>query len=146
MPINLVARRLITNNIKSLVLTHTHTHKHAHNQEHAYHVLENTKKPPHVIKNEPYNYGRPDTQPSDPPPIYHTIHDERPVEEQLYDQVSLSPLQSANSQSQETGPTVYQDIAEFSMYTNNGIAATQNIDGLPRNESQFSSTTVWTVV
>ena len=111
-------------------------------------MLENTKKSPHGIKNEPYNYGRPDTQLSDPPPIYHTIHDEGPLEEQLYDhdQVSLSPLQSANSQSQETGPTVYQDIAEFSMYTSTGIAATQNMDGLPRNESQFSSTTVWTVV
>ena len=46
---------------------------------------------------------------------YHTIHDERSVEERLYDQVPSSPLQSANNQSQETGPTVYQDITELSM-------------------------------
>lgn len=100
----------------------TQIHTHAHTQEHAYHVLENTNRLPHC--HEAFYScpdSRPDIQPSDPPPIYYTIHDERPVEEQLYAQVPSSPLQSANNQSQETEP-IYQ---ELSVSTTTGPITTQ---------------------
>ena len=96
--------------------------------EHTYHVLENTNRSPqcHGVRNELKAFyscpdSRPDTQPSDPPPIYQTILDERPVEEQLYAQVPSSPLQSINNQSQETGP-IYQ---ELSVSTTTGPITTQ---------------------
>ena len=89
-----------------------------------------------------------DSQPSDPcMPVYHTIHDERPVEEQLYAQVPSSPSQTANHQSQENlmGP-IYQHVDDLSLYTNNGIVATQMSDGSPQNDFLCSSTIVRTVV
>ena len=86
-------------------------------QEHTYHVLENSSRPPYGVRNETHSCadGRPETQLSDPPqPIhYDTICDERPIEERLYAQVPSSPLQSADDQSQDTGP-IYQELPMFS--------------------------------
>ena len=59
------------------------------------------------------------------PPIYHTIHDEKPVEEQLYAQVPSSPSQITASLSQETTGPIYQDVIELS--TNAGTIATSTV-------------------
>ena len=138
--------------------THTHTrtraHTHTHTQEHTYHVLESDKRPQHgeaFFQGYSCPDGRADSQPSDPcTPIYHTIHDERPAEEQLYAQVPSSPSQTANNQPQENlmGP-IYQDVDDLSLtflYADNGIVATQMLDGSPKKDSLCSSTTVRTVV
>ena len=73
-----------------------------------------------------YPEGRSDSQHSQAdsctPPIYHTIHEERPVEEQLYAQVPSSP---AASLSQETTGPIYQDVTELS--TNAGTIATSTV-------------------
>ena len=100
-------------------------HTHAQNQEHTYHVLENNNGPLEGVKNAAFfscHDGRSDTQSSQADsytmPIYQAIDDERPIEEQLYAQVPLSPLLTASSQSQETAGPIYQDITQLSVFTN----------------------------
>ena len=90
-------------------------------------MLENTNRPPYGFENAAlYSCldGRSDSQHSRDqafsctPPIYHTVYDEKPIEEQLYAQAPSSPSLSATSQSQEAAGPIYQDVAELSMSTN----------------------------